>query len=87
MFSAGGYPIVLYGAWDLPPILPQGSILCAGLCQLHPLLACLLMATSVAHMGAAIFHGLIRRNAALASSNCLPWGNDATLALDHLADK
>jgi cytochrome b561 len=62
MLSAGGYPIVLYGPWELPPILPQSAILYAGLRQLHTVLAYLLFATFLAHLGAALFHGLIRRD-------------------------
>jgi cytochrome b561 len=62
VLSAGGYPIVLYGPLELPPILPHGAILYAGLRQLHTVLAYLLFATFLAHVAAALFHGLIRRD-------------------------
>jgi cytochrome b561 len=62
MLSAGGYPIVLFGSWALPPILPQGAALYAALRQLHTVLAYLLFATFLAHLAAALFHGLIRRD-------------------------
>jgi cytochrome b561 len=67
MLSAGGYPIVLCGPWELPPILPQGAALYAALRQLHTVLAYLLFATFLAHLAAALFHGLIRRDGVLES--------------------
>jgi cytochrome b561 len=67
MLSAGGYPIVLCGPWELPPILPQGATLYAVLRQAHTVLAYLLFATVLAHLAAALFHGLIRRDGVLES--------------------
>jgi cytochrome b561 len=75
MLSAGGYPIVLYGPLELPPILPQSAILYAGLRQLHTVLAYLLFATFLAHVAAALFHGLIRRDGV--------WESMATLTLQN----
>lgn len=75
MLSAGGDPIVLYGPWELPPILPQDAILYAGLRQLHTVLACLLFATFLAHVAAALFHGLIRRDGV--------WESMATMTLQN----
>jgi cytochrome b561 len=62
MLSAGGYPIVLYGPLRLPPILPPDITVYAGLRALHTGLAYLLFATFLAHLGAALLHGLIRRD-------------------------
>jgi len=67
MLSAALYPIVLFGAWHLPPILPQNPTLYAWLRPLHTSLAYLLFATFLVHMGAALEHGLIRRDGVLAS--------------------
>jgi cytochrome b561 len=67
MLSAGGYPIVLFGAWELPPILPPEAALYAALRQVHTVLAYLLFATFLAHLAAALFHGLIRRDGVLES--------------------
>jgi len=67
MLSAARYPIVLYGSLQLPPILPHDLTLYAGLRELHTLLAYLLFATFLAHLGAALFHGLIRRDGVLSS--------------------
>jgi cytochrome b561 len=62
MLSAAGYPIVLYGPLRLPPILPHDLTLYAWLRHLHTYLAYLLFATFLAHLGAALFHALIRRD-------------------------
>jgi cytochrome b561 len=62
MLSAARYPIVLYGPLRLPPILPHDLTLYAWLRDLHTGLAYLLFATFLAHFGAALFHGLIRRD-------------------------
>jgi hypothetical protein len=62
MLSAAPYPIVLYGSLRLPPILPQNPALYASLRQLHTDFAYLLFAVFLAHLGAALLHGLIRRD-------------------------
>lgn len=62
MLSAAGYPIVLWGAWQLPPILPQQEGVYAVLRQLHTILAYLFFAVVMMHLAAALFHGLIRRD-------------------------
>jgi len=62
MLSAARYPIVLYGPLRLPPILPHDLTLYAWLRDLHTVLAYLRFATFLAHFGAALFHGLIRRD-------------------------
>jgi cytochrome b561 len=62
MLSAAGYPIVLIGAWHLPPILPHGDALYALLRPLHTVLAILLFATFLVHLGAAMMHALIFRD-------------------------
>jgi cytochrome b561 len=67
MLSAARYPIVLYGAVQLPPILPHDLTLYAWLRDLHTVLAYLLFATFLAHFGAALYHGLIRRDGVFGS--------------------
>jgi cytochrome b561 len=62
MLSAGRYPIVLYGSLQLPPIAPQGPTLFAVLRETHTILALLLFATFLAHLGAALTHALIFRD-------------------------
>lgn len=62
MLSAAPYPIVMFGSVRLPAILPQDPGLYASLRHLHTYLAYLLFATFLVHLGAALFHGLIRRD-------------------------
>ena len=67
MQSAGAYPIVLAGSLHLPPILPHSDALYALLRPLHTALALLLFATFLAHLCAALAHGLIFRDGVLQS--------------------
>jgi len=67
MLSAARYPIVLYGPVQLPPILPHDLALYAWLRELHTGLAYLLFATVLVHLGAALYHGLIRRDGVFGS--------------------
>ncbi|MBN3766064.1 cytochrome b [Burkholderia sp. Ac-20365] len=67
MLSAGGYPVTLFGTWHLPEIVPQNVDLFALLRALHTWLAFALFATVLAHIAAALFHGLIRRDGVFSS--------------------
>lgn len=71
MLSAGGYPIVLYGAIHLPPIMPHDDALHAILWTAHRWLAYLFFLTILLHVSAALFHALVRRDGVLASM--APW--------------
>ncbi len=62
MLSAARYPIELYGSLQLPPILPHDAALYAELRTVHTVLAFLLFATFIAHLGAALMHALIFRD-------------------------
>jgi cytochrome b561 len=62
MLSAGGYPISLFGSIHLPPIVSQSAPLYALLHAVHVTLALLLFGVVLAHLGAALLHGLIRRD-------------------------
>jgi cytochrome b561 len=62
MLSAGGYPVQLFGTWVLPPIAPIDGPLFAFLRQAHTILAMVLFATILAHLGAALFHAWVRRD-------------------------
>jgi len=59
MLSAGGYPIDLVGSFHLPPILPHSTALYAILRPAHTLLAYLLFATFLVHLGAALAHAFL----------------------------
>jgi len=62
MLSAGHYPIVMFGAVHLPPILPPNPQIYAILRPTHTILAYLLFATFLAHLGGVLFHTLIIRD-------------------------
>jgi len=62
MLSAGGYPIVLWAGVHLPPIAPHTPQLYTLLRNTHSLLAYLLFATVLVHVGAALFHAWVRRD-------------------------
>ena len=67
MLSAGGYPVMLGTSLRLPPIFPVSPVAFAVLRHLHGWFAMLLFLTFLAHMGAALYHGLIRRDGVLSS--------------------
>jgi len=71
MLSAGHYPIVMFGAVHLPPILPARPGLYAKLRETHTILAYLLFLTFLAHLGAVLFHTLILRDRLL--NRMVPW--------------
>lgn len=71
MLSAGGYPIVLYGPWRLPPIVPHNDALYSLLRTAHHYGAFLLFAVILVHIAAALFHGLVRHDGVL--SSMAPW--------------
>jgi cytochrome b561 len=62
MLSAARYPVVLWGAWHLPSILPHNAMVYASLRKIHGVLGYLLFATFLAHFGAALLHALIYRD-------------------------
>lgn len=67
MLSAGGYPVMLSASLRLPAILPENALVFAWLRTAHGVFAYLLFLTFLAHMGAALYHGLIRRDGVLRS--------------------
>jgi cytochrome b561 len=62
MLSAGHYPVVMFGAVHLPPILPASPMLYAVLRKTHTILAFFFFATILAHISAVLFHTLIIRD-------------------------
>lgn len=71
MLSAGHYPIVMFGAVHLPPILPARPELYATLRETHTILAYLLFLAFLAHFGAVLFHTLVLRDGLL--NRMVPW--------------
>ena len=62
MLSAAEYPIVLYGGWHLPQILPQSDFLHTLLWDGHFYLAFAFFALILMHVAAALFHALVRHD-------------------------
>ena len=71
MLSAARYPIVLYGSWHLPFILPYNLTLHAVLRKAHSILAYLFLLAIFAHVGAVLYHTLIVRDGLL--KRMAPW--------------
>lgn len=65
--SAAAYPVVMFGAFELPPIAPHSDQLYTALVRAHAWLAFTLFAVWLVHVGAALFHRLIRRDHVLQS--------------------
>jgi cytochrome b561 len=72
MLSAAAYPIVLYGGIWLPPILQQSDSLHTLLWSAHFYLAFVFFALILMHVGAALFHALIRHDGVFANMASLP---------------
>ncbi|WP_426149559.1 cytochrome b [Pseudomonas sp. DC3000-4b1] len=67
MLSAAGNPIDLGAGLRLPPLLNPDAATFALLRTAHGYLAYLLFLTVLAHLAAALYHGLIRRDGVLRS--------------------
>lgn len=67
MLAAGGYPVELFSGLILPPIAPHDLRLYAVLRQAHTVIAVLFFALILAHLCAALFHGLVRKDGVLRS--------------------
>lgn len=78
MLSAGDYPVVMWAGVTLPPILPHNTALFAALRQLHTVLAFTLIATVLAHIGAALLHGIVLRDGVFPAMASLKWGRFKT---------
>jgi cytochrome b561 len=72
MLSAAAYPVVLLGGVHLPQILPQSDALHTRLWNAHFYLAYVFFAVILAHLAAALFHLLIRRDGVFDSMAPVP---------------
>jgi cytochrome b561 len=80
MLSAGGYPVMLSSSLRLPPIWPFDPAAFAVLRHLHTWLGLLLFLTFLAHLAAALYHGLIRRDGVLSSMTGAGFHHDIAAA-------
>ncbi|TXC72213.1 cytochrome b [Sphingomonas ginsenosidivorax] len=67
MQSAGGYPVEIWKGLVLPPILPHDIVTYGLLRRAHGVIAYLFFALILAHLAAALYHGLVRRDGVLRS--------------------
>jgi cytochrome b561 len=63
--SAYGAPIVVFGAFQLPPILAKDSMLSERLFVVHALIAGTIACLAALHIGAAFYHHFVRRDQVL----------------------
>jgi cytochrome b561 len=67
MLSAAGSPVQMWPGMVLPPILPHNVLIFGWLRVAHGLIGYAFFALILAHLGAALFHGLVRRDGVLGS--------------------
>jgi cytochrome b561 len=67
MQSAGGYPIIVWKGFALFPVLPHDVVVYGWLRLAHGLLAYAFFLLILGHLGAALFHALIRRDSVFRS--------------------
>lgn len=67
MVSASGVPVELTDGVYLPQVLPENALVYAWLRTAHGLLAMAFYAMILMHVGAALFHALIRRDGVMRS--------------------
>ncbi|MBV8465748.1 MAG: cytochrome b [Burkholderiales bacterium] len=72
--SSRGWDVSLFGLLPLPALSPTGSQLGHAMGDIHQLIAWVLLAVAGLHVGAALYHHFVLRDATL--SRMLPQGSD-----------
>ena len=67
MLSAEGFPIAIAHSLYLPALMRPNAVAYAVLRTAHTYLALLLFLTVIVHVGAALYHGLVRRDGVFSS--------------------
>lgn len=62
MQSAGGYPVIMWKGFELPPILPHDIVVYGQLRRAHGLLGYAFFLLILGHMAAALMHAWVRRD-------------------------
>ncbi|MBO1077290.1 cytochrome b [Roseomonas marmotae] len=75
MLSAEGVPVLLSSSVRLPPIAPQGLELYALFRSAHGYLAYAFFAVILLHLGAALYHAMIRRDRVFGTMAPVPMRN------------
>lgn len=86
ILSAGGYPVTVFGGFNLPPIAPVNATFYAIFRDAHALLACLLFAVVLGHLSAALLHAWVYRDGVF-SSMVVPEPSQKTLNPDASSEK
>ena len=60
--SAYGGSVTFFWIVDLPPVIAKNEALFARLSTVHVLIGFTMIAVVAVHIGAALFHGLVRRD-------------------------
>jgi cytochrome b561 len=66
MSSAGGFPVVLFGVWQLPDLVPKDKPLHEILKDVHEALNTGLLVLVIVHVGATLKHHFVDRDGTLA---------------------
>ena len=69
--AAGGYPVQFF-AWTLPGLIAKDKALSETLFQFHGILGWMLLALLALHIGAALWHWLLKRDGVMARMSLLP---------------
>jgi len=77
MLSAASYPVVLWGGFHLPPILPPSDWLHTVLWNAHFYLAFAFFALVLLHIAAALFHAWVRRDGVFQSMASVAGSDDS----------
>jgi cytochrome b561 len=62
MQSAGGYPVIMWKGFELPPILPHDIVVYGQLRRAHGLLGYAFFLLILGHLAAALMHAWVRRD-------------------------
>jgi cytochrome b561 len=62
MQSAGGYPVIMWKGFELPPILPHDIVVYGQLRRAHGLLGYAFFLLILGHMAAGLMHAWVRRD-------------------------
>ena len=62
MQSAGGYPVIMWQGFELPPILPHDIVVYGQLRRVHGLLGYAFFLLILGHLAAALMHAWVRRD-------------------------
>ena len=66
--TTGGFPIELFRALGIPPLLPKAEAVGEIASDVHAVSIVVLLVLIALHVGAAAYHGIVRRDGSTTSS-------------------